>query len=73
MEVYIGDNQFAVTTEQINFCFDLPKDVDVNLKHEIYSVLKFSEHLAEDTIKNMVSQNLFKYKHGNDIHEHGKQ
>ena len=73
MGAHIRENQFPVTTGPRNFCFDLSKDVDISLKHQIYSIVKFKEHLAEDTIKNMVSQILFKYKHGNDIYEHGKQ
>ena len=73
MGAHIRENQFPVTTGPRNFCFDLNKDVNISLKHQIYSIVKFKEHLAEDTIKNMVSQILFKYKHGNDIYEHGKQ
>ena len=44
------------------FSFDLSKDVDKNLKHEI-EFIKKSE----------TEQLLLKYKHGNNIHEHGKQ
>ena len=56
----IGDNKLVVTTGHNTFHFDLPKDVDKNLKHEI-------------TIKNKVWQLLSKYKHENDIHEQWKQ
>ena len=42
--------------------FDWPKYIDENLKHEI-----------EFIIKNEIEQLLLKYKHGNNIHEHGKQ
>ena len=55
------------------FNFDLPKDVDKNLKCDIEFVIKINEFLAEIIIKNEVEQLLLKYKHGNNIHEHGKQ
>ena len=50
------------------FDFDLPKDVDKNLKHEIEFIIKYNESLAEHKIKNVISQLLSKYKHGNNIH-----
>ena len=58
-----------------NFCFnfDWPKDVDKNLKHEIEFIIKSNESLADNKIKSEIEQLLSKYKHGNDIHEHGKQ
>ena len=55
------------------FNFDWPKDVDENLKHEIKYILKNSESLAENKIKNEIQQLVLKYKHENDIHEHRKQ
>ena len=42
-------------------------------KHETDSVIKHNEYLAEHTIINEISKLLFKYKHGNNIHEDGKQ
>ena len=54
------------------FGFDFPKDVDKNLKHYVEFIIKSNEYLAENKIKNEVEQSLFKYKHGNDIHEYGK-
>ena len=33
------------------FDFDLPKDVDKNLKHEIEFIIKYNESLAEHKIK----------------------
>ena len=42
-------------------------------KHETDSVIKHNEYLAEQTIINEISKLLFKYKHGNNIHEDGKQ
>ena len=58
-----------------NFCFnfDWPKDVDENLKHEIEFIIKSNESLAENKIKKEIEQLLLKYKHGNNIHEHGKK
>ena len=55
------------------FHFDLSKDVDKNLKHEIQFIIKSNESLAENKKKKKIEQLLPKYKHGNDIHEHGKQ
>ena len=53
------------------FDFDLPKDIDENLKREF--IIKTNESLAEIIIKNEVEEILLKYKHGNNIHENGKQ
>ena len=55
------------------FNFDLSKDVDENLKWEIEFIIKNNESSAEIIIKNKIEQLLLKYKHGNNIHEHGKQ
>ena len=57
------------------FCFNFhwPKYVDENLKHEIEFMIKGNESSAENKIKNETEQLLLKYKHGNNIHEHGKQ
>ena len=38
------------------FNFDWPKDVSENLKHEIEFIIKSSESLAEDKIKNEIEQ-----------------
>ena len=56
------------------FCFNFEwsKDVDEDLKHEIEFIKKSNESLAESKIKNEIEQLLVKYKHGNNIHEHGK-
>ena len=56
-----------------SFTFDWPKDFDENLKHEIEFIIKINESLAENNIKNETEQLLLKYKHGNNIHKHGKQ
>ena len=45
----------------------------MNLKHEIEYIIKINESLAEDKMKNETKQLLSKYKHGNNIDEHGKQ
>ena len=57
------------------FCFNLDwsKDINENLKHDIEFIIKSNESLAENKIKNQIKQLLLKYKHGNNIHEHGKQ
>ena len=54
------------------FNFDWSKEVNENLKHEINFIIKNNESLAENNIKNEFEQ-LFKYKNGNNIHEHRKQ
>ena len=56
-----------------SFNFDWPEYVDQNLKHDIEFITKNNESLPENKIKNEIEQLLLKYKHGNDIHEHGKQ
>ena len=53
-----------------DFDFDLPKDVDKNLKHEIEFIKKRNESLAENKIKSVIAILLYNYKHENDIHEH---
>ena len=55
------------------FKFDWPKYVDKNLKYESEFIIKSSESLADNKIKNEIEQLLLKYKHGNNIHDHGKQ
>ena len=51
MGVPIGDNKVVITTKPETICFDLPKDVENNLKHEINSIIKYDELLAEYAIK----------------------
>ena len=55
------------------FDFDWRKDVDKNLNYEIEYLIKSKESLVENKIKNEIEQLLLKYKHENDIYEHGKQ
>ena len=45
----------------------------MNSKYEIEFIIKSNECLAENKIKNETEQLFLKYKHGNDIHEQGKQ
>ena len=47
-------------------------DFDENLKSEIQFIIKINESIAANIIKNKFEQLLLKYKHGNNIHEHGK-
>ena len=56
----MGDNELVVTAKSKTFNFELPTDAGINLKHEIYSIIKHNEPLAA-------------YKHGNNIHEHTKK
>ena len=74
--IIIKNEKMFVIKEPQNFCFDfdLPKDVEKNLKHEIKFIIKSNEPLAENKIKNKIEQLFLKYKLGNDnIHEHGKK
>ena len=68
------ENMIAIRdSKTFKFNFDLTKYVDENLKREIEFIIKSNESLAEIIIKNEIEQLLLKYKHGNNIHEHGKQ
>ena len=71
--IIIEENMIVIRDPKtIYFEFDWPKDVDESLKHEIEFILKSTESLAENKIKNKMKQLLLKYKHGNNIHEHRK-
>ena len=61
-----------ITTRPKIIHFYLLKDVDKKLKHKIEFIIKHNKYFAEYKIKKEIGQLLYKYKHGNDIHEHGK-
>ena len=69
------EENIIVMRDPKTFCFnfDLPKDVDENLMREIEFIIKSNGSLAKIIIKNETEQLLLKYKHGNNVHEHGKQ
>ena len=69
------EENIIVIKDPKTFCFnfDRPKDFDENLNHEIEFIIKRNESSAENKIKNKIEELLLKYKHLNDIHEHGKQ
>ena len=69
----MGDSKLEIIAKPKHFHFDLPKDVTNNLKHEVHSTIKHNELLVEHTIKDEIRKLLSKYKHGKDIHVHGKQ
>ena len=69
----MGDKKLEITTKPKCFHFDLPKDATNKLKHEIHSTIKTNQLLVLHTIKDEVRKLLSKYKHGNNIHVHGKQ
>ena len=50
MRVHTGDDKLVITTESETVDFDLPKDVDNNLKQEIDSILQYNGLLAEHTV-----------------------
>ena len=71
--MHIGDNKLVKIAEPKTFLFDLPNDVDIHLKHEIYFIIKLNGLLPDHTMKNEIRQLLSKYTHRSDIHEHEKQ
>ena len=58
------EENMIVIKDPKTFCFnfDLPKDVDENLKYEIKFIIKSNESLAKIIIKNDIEQLLLKYK-----------
>ena len=74
MEVCFDDNKFVTIEPQtFHFHFDLPKDVDKNLKLENDFVIRHSECLVKGRIENEIDQLLYRYKHRDNIYEHRKQ
>ena len=71
----VNQDNKIVTKEPkpFHFSFNLPEDVDKNLKHENEFIIKRNESLVEHKIKKDSEQLLFTYKRGNDIHEYRKQ
>ena len=59
--------------ETFYFYFDLPRDINKNMKHDIEFIIKSNESLFESKMKNQIEQLLYKYKHGNDTRENRKQ
>ena len=72
MGVHLKDNKLIIA-ELKTIHFVIPKDVCNNLKYKNDSIIKHNEVLVEQIMKNKISRLLFKYKHVNNIHEHGKQ
>ena len=72
--IIMKENMIVIRDPKI-FCFnfDWSKYVDENLKHETEFIIKITESLAENKIKNKTQHLLLRYKHGNNIHKHGKQ
>ena len=56
MGVHIRGNKLTITAEPKTIHFDLSKDVDNSLKHEIDSVIKHNELVAVHTIKTVIVQ-----------------
>ena len=74
MGEHIDDNKPAITeTKTFNFYFHIFKDVDKNLKHEIYHFIKHNVFFAGQKMKNEIDQILVKYKPGHKIHVCRKQ
>ena len=70
----MAENMIVIRDPKM-FCFnfDWLEYADENLKYETEFIIKSNESLAENKIKHETEQLLLKYKHGNNIHEHGKQ
>ena len=74
--ITILEENMIVIRDPKSFCFnfDWPKYVDENLKYETeFMIKRKNESLAENEMKNEIEQLLLKYKHDNNIHEHGQQ
>ena len=65
MGVYIDDNKLVTLVEPKSIRIDLTIKINKNLKHDIHIRFIVSCHksLTEYTIKNEISQLLFKYGH----------
>ena len=63
--VYIAGNRVVIVREPRPFHFGLPKDFGINLKHEIYSLIKYNKNLTEHTIKLRLDSFLSKYLKNN--------
>ena len=70
---YNNGRRFDWDKRSQNCLFYWPEHFDERLKDEIKFIIKNSDSLAESKIKNEIEQLLLKHKHGNNIHEHGKQ
>ena len=71
--VIMKENMIVIRDPRnLYFSFDWTKDVDESLKHKIEFIIKSNESLADNKITNEIEQLLSKYKHGNNIREHGK-
>ena len=59
------EENMIVIRDPKTFCFnfDLPKDVDENLKHENEFKIRNNESLAENKMKNETEQLILKHKH----------
>lgn len=73
MAAHFVDIKLVITKKPKASYYDLSRDADNNMEHQIDSATKDNGLLAKRTIKNKIRQLLSKYKHENDFHEHGKQ
>ena len=56
MEVYIDNNKRVITEiKSFHLHFDLPKNVDNSLKHELDHIIKHNRFLAELRVKTRLS------------------
>ena len=69
----INDNKLVIIEEPKNIRLNLTKKVDNNLNHETKYIKKHNEFFYCQSMESVISQLLWKYKHGNDIREPGRQ
>ena len=51
MGVYIVYNKLVITTESKKFCFELSRDADINIEHELLYLSISINSIAEHTVK----------------------
>ena len=59
MRKYINDNNLVIITETKAIRFDLTKEIDNSLKHEIDFIIKHNRVLAEHRIESKISELLY--------------
>ena len=66
--------QYYITIFQVNILINtMIYQLKKKKKSQGLKMRKYNESSAENKIKNETEQLLLKYKHGNNIHEYGKQ
>ena len=69
MGVNIENNKLVIIPDPKSIRLNLIEKINNNLWYEIGHIIKHTEFLAEQRIKNETKQLLPKHEHANDIHE----